>query len=136
MIIVVTAISVLCTTLLGEHYYSKSQCLVSQTKQLANAEAAVSISMEYSLESLQDILKIYQILKRMDIREKEINNRTFYSVGSALEAELLLGLQVSPYNTSYSLESGPLDYFVQERALLFNYDLNMTLSNPLVRKAD
>ena len=136
MRIIVTALSVLCTILLGEHYYSKSQCLVSQTKQLANAEAAVSISMEYSLESLQDILKIYQILKRMDIREKEINNRTFYSVGSALEAELLLGLQVSPYNTSYSLESGPLDYFVQERALLFNYDLNMTLSNPLVRKAD
>ena len=116
MIIVVAALTVLCTALLGEHYYSKSQCLVSQTKQLANAEAAVSISMEYSLESLQDVLKIYQILKRMDIREKVINNRTFYSVGSALEAELLLGLQVSPYNTSYSLESGPLDYFVQERA--------------------
>ena len=123
MRIVVTVLTVLCTALHGEHYYSKSQCLVSQTKQLANAEAAVSISMEYSLESLQDVLKIYQILKRMDIREKVINNRTFYSVGSALEAELLLGLQVSPYNTSYSLESGPLDYFVQERALLFNCKL-------------
>ena len=106
MIVVTAVILIHIITLHSQHYYPQSQCLVSQSKQLANAESAISISMEYNLETLSDVLSIYQILKQIDIQEKVIKNRTFYHVGSALQAEIMLGLQVSPYDTSYSLESG------------------------------
>ena len=94
-------------------FYSDSQCLVTKTKQLASTEQAVSVSMEYSLESVTDVLTIYKILKNIDIREHNILNRTFFSVKNPLLAEVFLGLQEPNYTTIYSLDSGKLDFFLQ-----------------------
>ena len=99
--------------LISAEFYTESGCLVTQTTQLASTEKAVSIGLEYSLESLSDVLAIYQVLKQMDIEKRDILNRTFYSVSSPLLAEVFLGLQLREHNVSYSLTAGPNDFFIQ-----------------------